>query len=83
MWQFPYIVCMHPMAFSPGRRAVSNINTSHGFPQGVLATVIMVGNGAGYGGTRTRTRCELGLPSCLTGQHHSIGDGGGSQGTGA
>ena len=37
------------------------MNTSHVFPQGVLAAVTLVGDEAEDGGARARARCELGL----------------------
>ena len=47
-----------------GRRAGFDMNTSHVFPQGVLAAVTLVGGRAGDGGAKARTRCEVRLPLC-------------------
>ena len=39
-------------------------DTSHIFPQGVLAAITLVGGGAGDGGAKAGTGCEAGLPLC-------------------
>ena len=44
-----------------GGRARSEVSIGCAFPQGVLAAIMLVGGGAGYGGARARARCELGL----------------------
>ena len=53
-----YRLCV-PNAF--GGRAGFDMNTSHIFPQGVLAAITLVRSGAGEGGARAGSRCELGL----------------------
>lgn len=47
-----------------GDRARFDVNTSHIFPQGVLASIIMVEDGAGESGARAEGRCEGGLSLC-------------------
>ena len=55
--------CLHlPSGF--GGRAGSDVSTSHLFPQGVLAVITLVVDGAGDGGARARARYEPGLPLC-------------------
>ena len=54
---------MHvPTAF--GGRAGFDVDASHVFPQGVLAAVTLVGDGAGGGGARDGAVCEAGRPLC-------------------
>ena len=45
-----------------GGRAGFGVNTSHIFPQDVLAAITLVGGGAGEGVARAGSRCEVGLP---------------------
>ena len=52
------------MPSASGGRAGFYVNSSHAFPQGVLAVVTLVGCGAGDGGAKARARCEAGLPLC-------------------
>ena len=47
-----------------GERAEFDVNTSHVFPQGVLAAITLVGCGAGDRGVRAKARCELRIPLC-------------------
>ena len=44
-----------------GVRAGFDMNTSHMFPQVMLAAINLVGSGARDGGARASARCELGL----------------------
>ena len=47
-----------------GRRARFDVDTSHIFPQGVLAAVPLAGVGDGDGGARSSPRHEVVLPLC-------------------
>ena len=47
-----------------GGKARFDMNTSHMFPQGVLASITIGGEGAGDSGPRAGSRCEEGLPLC-------------------
>ena len=40
------------------------MNTSHAFPQGVLAVITLVEGRAGDGGAGARAKCEPGLLLC-------------------
>lgn len=51
-----------PSAF--GGRTGFDVNTNYIFPQGVLATVTLVGRVAGDGEARACAGCEAGLPLC-------------------
>ena len=54
-----------PSAF--GGRAGFDLNISHVLPQGVLAALTLVGDGAGDEGARARARCGVELPLCSVG----------------
>ena len=41
-----------------------DVDGCHIFPQGVLATITMVGGEAGDGVARAGAQCEVGLPLC-------------------
>lgn len=47
-----------------GERAEFNMDTSHVFPHGVLATITLAGNEARDGGVRAGIGCKAGLPLC-------------------
>ena len=44
-------------------RARFDVKKSHVFLQGVLATITLVGSGAGDGGPRAGVSCDVGFPS--------------------
>ena len=58
------IYSLHVNSAFDGRTGF-DVNTSHAFPQGVLAAITSVGGGAGDGGARAGVRYEVGLPPCL------------------
>ena len=47
-----------------GRKVGFDKDASNVFPQGVLATITLVGDVADFGGARTCSGCEVGLPLC-------------------
>ena len=47
-----------------GVRAGFDVDTSHVFPQGVLATITLIWGVAGLVGARAYTRCEVGFLLC-------------------
>ena len=62
MWECPCVDCVLSSVF--GTRADFDVDTSHIFPQGVLATVTLIGSMVGAGGCKTCAVCEaeLSLP---------------------
>ena len=51
-----------PNVFSA--RAGFDVNASHLFPYGVLATITLIEGVAGVVGAKACTECEVGLPFC-------------------
>lgn len=68
MWQRP----LHTLHVSSAlrERGGFDIDTSHVFPQGVLAAITLLGGRAGDGGDRADARCEE--TSSLLSSHHCL-----------
>ena len=57
-------LCRLHMPNASGGGAGFDVDTSHIFPQGVLAAITSVGHVAGDGRARACIGCEAGLPLC-------------------